>query len=182
MAVAVLWAAGLRDGPVFASFLAAGGVPSLVRLLRKSRCPITLVYTVTVIGNMLCLPTDAFGVPTPAAIDLAEKFYLAGEKGKIGRCPVFNKPGKGINLYRTSFKPIYIVYNDMGLHFQLLQQKWEHHKSCLLVQQVTCGLCILVVTIWQNPGLGHDTGMPSQGNVRSGQPKIVSRKIEYGVL
>jgi hypothetical protein len=125
MAVAVLWAAGLKGGPVLDSFRAAGGVPSLVRLLRKSRCPVTLVYTVTVIGNMLCLPTDTFGVPTPASIELAENFFLAGKKGTIGPYALFHKHGKGINRFWCLTPNQILVSNEMGLHSQVLQQKWS---------------------------------------------------------
>ncbi len=60
------------------SFLKPGGIPALVRLLKESSCPLTLQLTATVvIGVLTCWD----GVNQDWTVELAQKFYNAGEPG-----------------------------------------------------------------------------------------------------
>jgi hypothetical protein len=74
VAVGVLCAASMKPGPLLDSFLKAGGIPAVVRLLRKSTCPAVLVYTATLIGRML----ESTGTDR-SIMELSEQFHQAGE-------------------------------------------------------------------------------------------------------
>jgi hypothetical protein len=77
MAAAALSAAILSSGPILDSFLEAGGVPALVRLLRDSACPLTPIYAAGIIDTLLRSqtgPSARRGRPG----ELADRFLRAG--------------------------------------------------------------------------------------------------------
>lgn len=78
MTVAVL-AIVLEFEPLLDSFLAAGGGPALVRLLRESTCPVTAKGTASLITLLLNL--DGEDTPTRRARSskLAEQYFKSGE-------------------------------------------------------------------------------------------------------
>jgi hypothetical protein len=79
VAVGVLCAAVRQPGPLLDSFLAAGGTPAVVRLLRKSTCPGVLVYATFLITLMLNSPLHADGRPGLSSAELAVMLHEAGE-------------------------------------------------------------------------------------------------------
>jgi hypothetical protein len=82
MAVGVLCAAGMKPGPLLASFLEAGGIAGVVRLLRKSTDPAVLVYASSLISNMVYaaeLDGRELGEHAESSATLANMYYQAGE-------------------------------------------------------------------------------------------------------
>ncbi len=80
VAVGVLYAAIGDPGPLLDSFLAAGDIPAVVRLFRKSSCPGALVYASTLIKRILLSPSHADGRPGRSSAELADMLQEAGEK------------------------------------------------------------------------------------------------------
>lgn len=76
--VAVLWSAKL-NGRLLESFVASGGITTVVRLLLKSTCPEVINNSATLVGRLLGSRTYLPQKPTRDAKDLADKCFLAGE-------------------------------------------------------------------------------------------------------
>jgi hypothetical protein len=80
VATQVLCGSMMTPGPLLDSFLEAGGIPAVLRLLRKSTDLAVLVYTVILIGHLTCV-AKRDGVRSGPSVDLADKFLQAGEWG-----------------------------------------------------------------------------------------------------
>jgi hypothetical protein len=78
-AVGVLWTANMQPSGLLDSFLEAGGIPAVVRLLRKSTCPTVLVVTTGLIGSLINSEEYWDGRPGRSPADLADMFHQAGE-------------------------------------------------------------------------------------------------------
>ncbi len=78
-AVQTLCAVDLHPGPLLDSFLEAGGISAVVRLLRKSTDPAVLVYTSTLIRRMMDF-ANPDGDSGLSRLELAELFSKAGER------------------------------------------------------------------------------------------------------
>jgi hypothetical protein len=81
VAVGVLWAGDMTHRPLFDSFIESGGIPAVVHLLSKSTCPVTLRYCGNLIGDMLDSQATSSGQRNKSSMELADKFFQAGETG-----------------------------------------------------------------------------------------------------
>jgi hypothetical protein len=82
VAIGILCASSMRPGPLLDSFLEAGGIAAVVRLLRKSTCPAVLVYTSKLISHLVLAAHQDPGGPgrhPGSSLALADQFFQAGE-------------------------------------------------------------------------------------------------------
>jgi hypothetical protein len=82
VAVQILFASTMRPGPLLDSFLEAGGIAAVVRLLRKSTDGPVLVYTASLITHMVNatrLDGRERGADPGSSLPLADQFNQAGE-------------------------------------------------------------------------------------------------------
>jgi hypothetical protein len=83
IAMAALCAARPDSGPLVKSFIEAGGVAVVTRVLAGSSCPITLTHTVTFILLLLLLNEDRPGGGADQCQELVDRFFLSGGWGPV---------------------------------------------------------------------------------------------------